>query len=207
MQREGIVFGLTGVCFGLLVGWIIGSQQTRPAPAAPTAAVQRPSAQAPAQPPSLDERRIADLQVRANAAPNDAVVRAELGNLYYDAERCELAVPWYEASLKINPKNVDVSTDLGVCYFRTNQVDRALEQIDRSLALDPRHLKTLLNQGIVRATGKGDREGATQSWERLIAIAPTSEEAQLAKQALDVIKAGHGTGTGAPPPGGRGGRP
>jgi hypothetical protein len=34
-----------------------------------------------------------------------------------------------------------------------------------------RRTKTLLNQGIVRAFGKQDLDGATQSWERLIAIA------------------------------------
>jgi preprotein translocase subunit SecA len=73
-----------------------------------------------------------------------------------------------EASLKINPRNVTVSTDLAVCYYNTNQTDKALTQIDHSLSVDPRHAKTLLNQGIIRAFGKSDLKGATQSWQQVV---------------------------------------
>ena len=40
----------------------------------------------------------------------------------------------------------------------------------RQLSVDPAHTKTLLNQGIVRAFGKQDLEGATKSWEHLSLI-------------------------------------
>jgi len=81
-------------------------------------------------------------------------------------------------------------------------VDRSLAQLDRSLALDPRHLKTLLNQGIVRAFGKQDLTGATQSWERVVSIAPDSEEGKAAQQGLDGIKAARGGSNGSAAPGG-----
>jgi Tfp pilus assembly protein PilF len=203
MRKDAIVLGLAGTCFGLLVGWILGSQQAAPPSAAPAATTA--SAAAPSSGPGpapIDQTRVDRLQRRATDAPRDAAVRVELANLYYDAQRFDLAMPWYEAAWAIEPKNVDVSTDLAVCYFQTNQVDRALAQLDRSLALDPRHLKTLLNQGIVRATGKRDMAGAAQSWEKVVAIAPASEEARIARDALQMIKAGHGTS-----PAGRGASP
>ncbi len=53
---------------------------------------------------------------------------------------------------------MDVSTDLAVAYYYTQQADRALAQLDHSLKIDPTHLKTLLNQGIIRAFGKQDLE-------------------------------------------------
>ena len=46
MRPDSIAFGIAGVCFGLIAGWVIGSQQasTRPSvPQAQAAAQQSPS--------------------------------------------------------------------------------------------------------------------------------------------------------------------
>jgi tetratricopeptide (TPR) repeat protein len=119
--------------------------------------------------------------------------------LYFDGERYEEAMRWYEAALKVDPKNVNASTDLGIAYYYSNQPDRALEQFDRSLAIDPRHSKTLLNVGIVRAFGKSDLDGAEKAWQRVLDVAPNSPEAALARKGLDGLRAGHaGQGATAP---------
>ncbi|MGH9312772.1 MAG: tetratricopeptide repeat protein, partial [Vicinamibacterales bacterium] len=138
-----------------------------------------------------DDTRARTLEVQAQQSPADAAVRAELGNLYFDGERYDQAIRWYEDSLKLDPRNVNVSTDLGVSYYYTNQPDRALAQFDRSLAIDPKHPKTILNQGIVRAFGKQDLAGAAEAWQKVIAIAPESPEARAARQALESMKAAH----------------
>jgi cytochrome c-type biogenesis protein CcmH/NrfG len=202
MKRDSVALGLAGVFFGLIVGWILGSQRLAPAPAAaaPQAAVAE--SQAP-EPKPIDQQRLATLEAQAKTAPTDPVPRILLGDLYFDAQRFDLAMPWYEAAVALDPKRIDASTDLGICYFYTNQVDRALAQFDKSLAMDANHLKTLLNVGIVRAFGKGDRPGAAQAWERVVAIAPESEEATLAKQGLDGLR---GQGPAAPGQKGRGGQ-
>jgi tetratricopeptide (TPR) repeat protein len=199
-----VVFGLAGVLFGLLVGWMLGSQQARPAPG-PQVAAAAPSPAPPAgnQPAPVDEARVAELRDRAGAAPEDAAVRIALGNLYFDARRFDMAMPWYEAAFALDPKNVDVSTDLAVTYFQTSQIDRALAQLDTSLALDANNLKALLNQGIVRASGRSDRQGAAASFQRVITLAPESEEARLAREVLAILDSGHG----APPGASKGGRP
>jgi tetratricopeptide (TPR) repeat protein len=200
MKLESLAFALSGTFFGLLVGWIIGSQMTgSSAPPPPqAAAAAAPAAQAP----PLDTARIARLEQQAAAEPANAGVRTELGNLYFDAERPEMAIPWYEAAATLNPADVNVSTDLAVSYYYTDQADRALAQLDRSLAIDPSHLKSLLNQGIIRAFGKRDLAGAAQSWERVVAIAPDSPEGQRAQQGLDGLRAAHeGTPAAAVPDG------
>ena len=194
MSKESVVFAVAGAFFGLIVGWILGSQQAtpRPAPAAARAEAPPPGQpQAGAQQPQFDETRARALEVRAQQAPSDPAVRAELGNMYFDVERYDQAIRWYEDSLKLDPRNVDVSTDLGVSYYYTNQPDRALAQFDRSLAINPKHTKTILNQGIVRAFGKQDLAGAAEAWQKVIAIAPDSPEARAAKQALESMKAAH----------------
>ena len=201
MTREAIVVGISGTFFGLIVGWILGSQMAAPPPAAPAAVTaSAPAAEPP--PPPLDVERAADLERRAKAQPSDANVRIELANTYYDARRFDLAIPWYEAALAIDPKNVNASTDLAICYYYSNDINRALQQIDRSLAVDPRHVKSLLNQGIIRF-GKEDLKGAAESWEKVLAIAPDSDEARMARQGLDGLKSGH-AGSGAGPSGRRG---
>ena len=196
MSRDSVLFGIAGVFFGVLVGWIIGSQQ---APVArPTAATAQPSADQAAQTPSrqqtaapLDERRAASLKEAANRDPKDGGSRIELGNLYFDSERFSEASQWYEEALKVDPRNVSVSTDLGISYYYLNQPDRALAQFDRSLGLDPSHAKTLLNIGIVRAYGKDDLPGAVKAWQRVVEIAPDSAEGKVARQALDAVRSAH----------------
>jgi len=193
MKSDSIAFGIAGVAFGLIAGWIIGTQQagSRPPAPAPQAAAA-PAAQANTRAAVLDEAKINALKSLAEREPSNAKPRVDLGNLYFDAERYDDAIMWYEAAVKLEPKDVNLSTDLGVCYYYTNQADKALAQFDKSLALDPKHTKTLLNLGIVRAFGKQDLAGATKAWEQVMAIDPNGPEGQAAKRALDTLKSAHG---------------
>lgn len=204
MKRESLAFALSGTFFGLLMGWIIGSQQAAPAPAeapAPAPTAQAPASNAPTPPP-FDAAKVAETERQANAEPSNAALRISLGNAYFDAERYDDAIKWYEAAFKLDPKNPDLSTDLGIAYYYSNQVDRALAQIETSLKIDPKHLKSLLNQGIVLAFGKSDLKGAEASWKKVVAIAPTSIEGQRAQQGLDGLRAAHAQAApgGAAPP-------
>jgi tetratricopeptide (TPR) repeat protein len=189
VPKEAVVFGIAGVFFGLLVGWTIGSQQGRP-PAAPSA--QAAPAATPAQTAApFDESRAGALRAVIEKDRNNADARVQLGDLYFDAERFPEASKQYEEALAINPKHVNASTDLGIAYYYMNQPDRALAQFDRSLAIDANHTKTLLNVGIVRAFGKQDLQGAVAAWEKVIDIAPSSQEASMARKALESLRSAH----------------
>src|SRR5580704_6239095 len=203
MKSESIVFALAGVAFGLIAGWVIGSQQApQRAPAAATAQASAAPETAPESTGTraalLDEAQVTALKSVAGREPSNARPRAQLGNLYFDAERYTEAIQWYTEAVKLAPDDVNISTDLGVCYYYTNQPDKALEQFNHSLKLDPNHPKTLLNVGIVRAFGKQDLDGAIQAWQQVIKLAPDSAEGQAAKRALDSMQAAHrGVGGGA----------
>jgi cytochrome c-type biogenesis protein CcmH/NrfG len=197
MKLESVVFAIAGVCFGLITGWMIGSQQASMSPRAPSvAAPQQPAApsspasssQAPAM---LDEAQVQALRSVAERDPKNAAARTQLGNLYYDAGRFEDAIKWYGDSLAINPKDADVSTDLGVSYYYSNQPDRAILQLEQSLKINPSHTKALLNMGVVRAFGKQDLKGAAEVWRRLVEVAPQSREGQEARRALDSLSTAH----------------
>lgn len=198
MRADAIVFGIAGSLFGLIIGWVLGTQNATGTArnAAPVAQAAPATAAAPAaqQPVPLDPARVQALQTVAEGDPKNVESRVQLGNLFFDAEQYPQAITWYEQALKLNPADTNVSTDLGVAYYYTNQPDRALAQFDHSLGNDPRHIKTLLNVGIVRAFGKNDLAGAAKAWEEVVAISPDSPEGQAAKKGLEGVKnAGAGT--------------
>ncbi len=195
MKSDAVAFGIAGILFGLLAGWIIGTQQAvaRPPAAVAQTAQQAPASGAAATPRAavLDETQVNALKTVAEREPKNATPRAQLGNLYFDAERYDEAIKWYGQALALSPTDVNVSTDLGVSYYYSNLPDKALEQFDRSLKLDPKHAKTLLNVGIVKAFGKQDLDGAGAAWKQVIELAPDSPEGQAAKRALDSLTSAH----------------
>ena len=176
MRKDSVVFGVAGIFFGVLVGWIIGSQQATGVVPQPAAASAPPAAAPAAQaPPAFDESRATALRATAERNPSDAETRVQLGNLYFDAERYADATRWYEDALKVDPRNVNASTDLGIAYYYSNQPDRALAQFDkiardRSEAFeDPpehRHRPRVRQAGSRRrreGVAAGARRGARQS--------------------------------------------
>ena len=193
MKAESIVYAIAGMCFGIILGWIIATQQ----PGRATAPVAQTAAQPQTQPASasgqqaktLDEARVQQLTTILNSDPKNAGAAVQLANTYFDAERYPEAIKWYEQALSLDPKNPDASTDLGVSYYYTNRPDDALKQFERSLQIDPKHTKTLLNKGIVLAFGKQDLNGAADSWKRVVELAPNSPEAQAAQRGLEGIAA------------------
>jgi tetratricopeptide (TPR) repeat protein len=193
MKAESIVYAIAGMCFGIILGWIIATQQPgrAPAPVAQTAAQPQtqPASSSGQQAKTLDEARVQQLTTILNSDPKNAGAAVQLANTYFDAERYPEAIKWYEQALSLDPKNPDASTDLGVSYYYTNRPDDALKQFERSLQIDPKHTKTLLNKGIVLAFGKQDLNGAADSWKRVVELAPNSPEAQAAQRGLEGIAA------------------
>lgn len=196
MRADAIVFAVAGALFGVIVGWILGSQQAAGGgPSVTAAPAQAASTPAPAgdggTPVVLDQNRVQSLRALAEQDPTNPQPRVDLGNTYFDAEQYAEAVQWYEAALALNPNDANVSTDLGVAYYYTNQPARAVAQFEHSLAVDPAHTKTMLNMGIVKAFGQQDLAGAIAAWEQVVQLAPDSPEGEAAKKALDGMRQAH----------------
>jgi tetratricopeptide (TPR) repeat protein len=201
MKADSIVFTVAGMCFGVILGWVLATQQA--GRTVPVASVQAPAGSTGnAQPQAtLDEARVKELSATIASDPKNTDATLQLANTYFDGERYADAIKWYEQVLKLDPKNVDASTDLGVSYYYTDQADRALQQFQYSLKLNPSHTKTLLNQGVVMAFGKQDLDGASAAWQKVVDIAPNSPEGQAAKRALEGVAAAHRQQGGTATPG------
>jgi cytochrome c-type biogenesis protein CcmH/NrfG len=205
MKSESIVLAVAGICFGVIVGWVLATVDAgrRPAvPQAPAAAAPAATASASAddrQPPVLDEARVQALTTILQNDPKNSGAAVQLGTVYFEAERFDEARKWYEEGLRLDPKNADASTQLGMTYFVTQGADPALKQFEHSLEISPNHPRTLLNKGIVLWRGKQDLKGAAAVWQKLVASAPNTPEAQMAQQGLQAIGASHEEGATQPP--------
>jgi len=194
MKSDSIAYVIAGICFGVILGWVIGTQQARrpTGGAVPAATAAAPAAGTTAQQaPQLDEGRVQSLNTILKSDPKNVNATIQLGNTYFDAERWDDAITWYQRALALDPRNADASTDLGVSYYYSNRPDEALAQFEHSLSISPTHTKTLLNKGIVLAFGKQDLKAAAVEWQRVVELAPDSPEGQAARRALDGIASGH----------------
>jgi Flp pilus assembly protein TadD len=189
MKPDSIAYVVAGMCFGIILGWVIGTQQARSAAAvAPVAAPAQTEAAPAARPaPALDESRVQALTATLTADPKNVDAMVQLGNVHFDAEKFGDAISWYQRALAIDPANANASTDLGVSYFYTDRPDDALVQFERSLKIDPGHTKTMLNKGIVLAFGKQDIRAASDEWKKVVTLAPDSPEGQAARKMLEGV--------------------
>ena len=196
MKLDAVVYTVAGMAFGVILGWVIGSQQLGRTATVPAAApVQQQSAAPPAgqpggrQAPVLDQARVDQLTSAIDTDPKNTTAIVQLANVYFDAERFTDAISWYEKAVALDPKDADVSTDLGVSYYYTNRTDEALTRFEESLKINPNHTKTLLNKGIVLAFGKEDLKGAAAQWQKVVELAPGTPEGEAAKRALEGVAA------------------
>lgn len=200
MKLDSIVFTLAGICFGIILGWVMATQQLGRSATAlrSTNAAAQSQSNNQRQEPALDEGRVQALSTILKSDPKNANAALQLANLYFDAERWDNAIEWYQRVLELDPRNADASTDLGVSYYYTNRPDQALARFEESLKIDPKHTKTLLNKGIVLAFGKQDLEGAAVEWQKVVELAPGSPEGEAAKRALEGVAAAHAKQGAAP---------
>ncbi len=202
MNRSFFLGGAVGLGLGLLVAlfaYQIGRAGGRlradePVIAAPVA----PPAQMPAQmPPGGDggapaeggltpelANHIAVLEQVVKADPKNHDAWVQLGNAYFDAHQHQESIDAYAHALQLRPDDPNVLTDQGIMYRALRQYDRALANFDKASRLDPKHLQSLYNQGVVYGFDLHDRAKAEEAWNRLIRLAPGSDDANRARAAM-----------------------
>ena len=179
---------------GLLLGWfghavVSGSRTTTPAGSAPAARQQQTAA---------EHERIAQIETYIQNAeeqlatsPDNATLRIELGNLYFDlgtihesighADPARTAyvqsIAYYEAGVSGGRVSADILTDLGTMYYRARQPHRAVESYERALQINGDHLNALLNTGVVKSAALRDTAGAVEALQRYVQINPSGPDA------------------------------
>ncbi len=159
-----------------------------------TAPESTPSKIVEGQPQSQDneiEQAIINLEAEVTANPENFENWIRLGHLYYDANQPEKAISAYTKSLEFHSGDANLLTDLGVMYRRTKQPEKAIELFDKAIKKDPKHQPSRFNKGIVLMYDLKDPQGALDSWEELLKIAPQAKTAngQPISEFVEKIKA------------------
>ena len=188
------IFGLAGVFFGILVGWIVGSQQggTR------AAASVRPRPPRPRPPASRRLRRPSTSPARRRSRRRPSAIRATPTCAWISAT--SISTPSGSRTPRAGTSGADdrsagtsnASTDLGIAYYYMNQPDRALHAV-RPLArhrLAPRQDAAQRRASSARSARRTWR-APPQAWQKVVEFAPDTAEGKRAKQGLDGLRNAH----------------
>jgi cytochrome c-type biogenesis protein CcmH len=188
MRKDNAIFFVSGLAFGVLVGYFLFQSMTT-GPSSTT----RESSGGPAS-SVLDLEEIAALERVASDNPGDAEVRGRIGVLYMEAERYEDAERWFRDALALDEADVDARSRLATALIGLRRIDAAISEYEAALAIDPNHPQSLHGLGRVLLLGKNDIRGGLEVWERLVESAPDSPEARSIREELEALKAAHSGG-------------
>jgi tetratricopeptide (TPR) repeat protein len=203
-QFSGLAVGLTA---GLLVavlaglfGYQIGragrvlrddGEPVTAAPASSAPAAPAPAAPAPAAPAGVPvdaSQQIAAATQVVQTDPKNRQAWVALGNLYFDTHQPQKSIDAYARALELQPDDPDVLTDQGVMFRAAGAYDKAVANFQKANRLRPEHLPSLYNLGVVYAFDLKDVPKAEEAWNKLIQLAPSSENATQARAALAQLK-------------------
>lgn len=195
-----------GLVAGFAAGYFVGAGSAKdaaPVGAAPTAAVlpapslgggMAPGMPAGAIPPGMGlpnaevQARIIRLESLVRTDPKNHDAWVGLGNDYFDTHQAQKSVDAYSKALALKPDDPDILTDQGVMYRQLNQFDKAIANFQKASKLNPAHVHSLFNLGIVYSNDLNKPDEAAKAWNKVLAVAPNSEQAAQARQLLSQLK-------------------
>ena len=148
--------------------------------AMPTAGPTLPSAEVQA--------RISRAEAAVLADPKNHDAWLSLGNDYFDIHQAQKSVDAYSKALALKPGDPNVLTDQGVMYRELGKFDQALANFQKANQIQPSHVQSLFNIGVVYSADLHKPDEAAKAWNKVIALAPGSEQAGQARQMLSQMK-------------------
>ncbi len=109
-------------------------------------------------------------------SPDSALAHNNLGIVYDNQGKKELAIEEYKIAVSLNPNYDSAYYNLGVNYFHQGKLDLAVEAYQKAIALDPNYAKVHTNLGIVYEE-QGRIEIAIEEHKTAIRIDPRLVEA------------------------------
>jgi cytochrome c-type biogenesis protein CcmH/NrfG len=195
-----------GLAAGFLAGYVVfngdSERVATPTTAAPTTPIMpapslggaAPGAMpgalpaGPALPSAEVQARIARIQAAVLANPKDHDAWVALGNEYFDSHQPQKSVDAYAKALSLQPKDPNVLTDQGVMYRALGQFDKALGCFQQANKLEPTHVQSLFNMGVVYSADLHKPDEAAKAWNKVLTLAPGSDQAAQARQMLGQMK-------------------
>ncbi len=189
MKHKHVAFGVVGLLIGFVLGFFTSRIVVQPGAPPTTKAAGAASTELPDGHPSVDTlNQLKEMEQHARENPDHIDVRIRLGDAYYDMQRFDAAIPWYEEALKLEPTRVVVLNDLSICYLAIGNAPKAIELAKRSLELEKDNPVGLQNLGWFYLSSN-DFAAAIETWERLISAHPDFQNIEAVKKQLENAKA------------------
>jgi tetratricopeptide (TPR) repeat protein len=116
---------------------------------------------------------------RLSLSEIDTALKAAHASL--DAGDFQAAWEKYHQILLTDRNHVEALTHLGILLMQSNEPDEAIKLFDRALSLNPQYAHALFDKGQA-LKDKGDAKGATEAFQRFLALVPPdSDDAKRVK--------------------------
>jgi len=182
MNKESLVFGISGLIIGFLIGIMVGGktmgsggQQTSEPVNPHQSAVGAGNLHA----------RIAELEKIVAGDPKNTQAWVSLGNDYFDVHNPKKSIEAYTKALELKPDDPNVLTDQGVMFRALGFYDKALKNFERAYKVNPDHLQSLYNMGIVYLEDLKQPSKARTLFE---AVAQKGANSEIGNQAREILK-------------------
>jgi len=110
-----------------------------------------------------------------------------LSAIYFQKGELEEGMKYFGQLDKESLTDPSVFYNIGILLFRNGQIDVAIDYLSRCIALDPGYVNGY-HQLALANLNKGNMEEAKKNFQKVIELAPESEDAALARKILEQIK-------------------
>ena len=201
MRKDNAIFFLSGLAFGVLLGYFVfqsvvqdrGNVSMAAQVGSPGSFGSAGGVSQPAPRRVLERQEVAALESVLQRNPEDDVTRVRLGNLYLEAGHDDEAIPWFRQALEREPDNAHARIHLAQSLANVGRVEEAISEYEAVLAREPGNSQALLGMGRVKLYAQQDIRGGVEAWEELSRVAPNSHEASSISDELEALKSAHTT--------------
>lgn len=179
-----IIFSfLFGLFIGFGVGYVVTDIHYR------KTELKIPETANPATNNPMDDvhRQLNALQEIIKRNPEDWNALVGLGNLYYDINQFDKAIPYYQRAVEIK-KDPNVLADLGTCLRETGRAMEAIKIYEEVLKIDPKHWRSIYNIIIVSIHDLKDKKRAETYFEKLKELNPAEVNLNLLYEEIQKLK-------------------
>ncbi len=124
-----------------------------------------------------------EIENKIAASPDSIELVLQYAHLLQDTGIFEKAIEQYKKYLVKVPKNEEAIIDMGVCYFNLENIVKADSLVRAALKINPNNPTGNFNMGVI-TLNQGKKEESRAWFEKVIAVAPNSDQAEVAKEIL-----------------------
>src|SRR5215204_5038078 len=199
MNRENLLFGIIGILFGFIVGFIFASTMSqKTAPNGPqtmassqTLPADHPSTGAPNAPsdPQAVRAQVTESIEQARKDPKNFEAQLKAAELYYQIQRYDQAIEFLLKANALQPTDYRTVVILGMVNLDAGHFETAEKWYRAAMKIKQDDVMVL--SGLASATlQKGDAKAAEDAIAKLEKVEPNSQDLPQFKEKLASLKSG-----------------